>query len=57
VTGPTSPRIIMLTTFDLDQQVYDALRAGANGLLEVTAERSSAVMPPIRAGSPSMVMV
>jgi DNA-binding NarL/FixJ family response regulator len=27
------PRIIMLTTFDLDEYVYDALRAGASGFL------------------------
>ncbi len=27
------PRVIMLTTFDLDQHVYDALHAGASGFL------------------------
>ncbi|MGW8483652.1 response regulator [Microbacterium sp. NPDC055903] len=27
------PRIIMLTTFDIDDYVYDALRAGASGFL------------------------
>jgi DNA-binding NarL/FixJ family response regulator len=39
-TGP-SPRILILTTFDLDEYVYDALRAGASGFLlkDVTAER------------------
>src|SRR6201999_2654519 len=26
-------RVIILTTFDLDEYVYDALRAGANGFL------------------------
>jgi DNA-binding NarL/FixJ family response regulator len=31
--GPEPPRVIMLTTFDLDQYVYDALRAGASGFL------------------------
>ncbi|GAA2593548.1 response regulator transcription factor [Actinomadura fulvescens] len=36
-----SPRIVMLTTFDLDEHVYDALVAGASGFLlkDVTAER------------------
>jgi DNA-binding NarL/FixJ family response regulator len=39
VTG--GPRILILTTFDLDEYVYDALRAGASGFLlkDVTAER------------------
>ena len=36
-----APRVIILTTFDLDEYVYDALRAGASGFLlkDVTAER------------------
>jgi DNA-binding NarL/FixJ family response regulator len=34
-------RVLILTTFDLDQYVYDALRAGASGFLlkDATAER------------------
>ncbi len=29
----TTPRVLMLTTFDLDQYVFDALQAGASGFL------------------------
>jgi DNA-binding NarL/FixJ family response regulator len=38
--GAKAPRVIMLTTFDLDEYVYDALGAGASGFLlkDVTAE-------------------
>jgi len=31
--GACSPRVLILTTFDLDQYVYEALRAGASGFL------------------------
>ena len=31
--GPDAPRVLVLTTFDLDDVVYDALRAGASGFL------------------------
>jgi DNA-binding NarL/FixJ family response regulator len=31
--GNAGPRVIMLTTFDMDEYVYDALRAGASGFL------------------------
>jgi DNA-binding NarL/FixJ family response regulator len=39
--GTGWPRVIILTTFDLDEYVYDALCAGASGFLlkDVTAER------------------
>jgi DNA-binding NarL/FixJ family response regulator len=38
--GARSPKVIVLTTFDLDEYVYDALGAGATGFLlkDVTAE-------------------
>jgi len=31
--GEQAPRIVILTTFDADEYVYDALRAGASGFL------------------------
>jgi DNA-binding NarL/FixJ family response regulator len=38
---PRPPRVLILTTFDLDEHVYDALDAGASGFLlkDATAER------------------
>ena len=41
LAGPGGPCILILTTFDLDDYVYDALCAGASGFLlkDVTAER------------------
>jgi DNA-binding NarL/FixJ family response regulator len=40
-SAAAGPRVLVLTTFDLDEYVYDALRAGASGFLlkDVTAER------------------
>ncbi|WP_328523268.1 response regulator transcription factor [Kribbella sp. NBC_00359] len=52
-TGPDDgPRILMLTTFDLDEHVYDALTAGASGFLlkDVTAERLFDAVRVIAAG-------
>jgi DNA-binding NarL/FixJ family response regulator len=45
-------RILILTTFDLDQYVYDALCAGASGFLlkDVTAERLFDAVRVIAAG-------
>ena len=46
------PRIIMLTTFDLDEHVYDSLNAGASGFLlkDVTAERLFDAVRVVAAG-------
>jgi DNA-binding NarL/FixJ family response regulator len=33
VDGAAGPRVLVLTTFDLDEYVYEALRAGASGFL------------------------
>ena len=33
VAGQHAPKVLMLTTFDLDEYVFDALRAGASGFL------------------------
>jgi DNA-binding NarL/FixJ family response regulator len=50
--GETAPRVIILTTFDLDEYVYDALRAGASGFLlkDVTAERLFDAVRVVAAG-------
>jgi DNA-binding NarL/FixJ family response regulator len=32
-TGPAAPAVLVLTTFDDDEHVFDALRAGAHGFL------------------------
>jgi DNA-binding NarL/FixJ family response regulator len=46
------PRILILTTFDLDHYVYDALCAGASGFLlkDVTAERLFDAVRVVAAG-------
>jgi len=31
--GPPTPRVLVVTTFDIDEYVYEALRAGASGFL------------------------
>jgi DNA-binding NarL/FixJ family response regulator len=51
-SGTGCPRILILTTFDLDEYVYDALCAGASGFLlkDVTAERLFDAVRVIAAG-------
>jgi DNA-binding NarL/FixJ family response regulator len=50
--GEPVPRVLILTTFDLDEYVYDALRAGASGFLlkDVTAEQLFEAVRVIAAG-------
>jgi len=50
--GGDGPRILILTTFDLDDYVYDALRAGASGFLlkDVTGEQLFHAVRVIAAG-------
>jgi DNA-binding NarL/FixJ family response regulator len=51
-TGPHVPRVLILTTFDLDEYVYAALCAGASGFLlkDVTAERLFDAVRVVAAG-------
>ena len=51
-TADPRPRIIILTTFDLDQYVYEALAAGASGFLlkDVTPEHLVNAVRLVRSG-------
>ncbi|HEU5428659.1 MAG TPA: response regulator transcription factor [Actinocrinis sp.] len=50
--APGRPRIIILTTFDLDRYVYEALAAGASGFLlkDVTPEHLVGAVRLVRSG-------
>jgi DNA-binding NarL/FixJ family response regulator len=41
--GPDAPKVVILTTFDLDDYVYEALRAGASGFLLKEAPRADLI--------------
>ncbi len=41
--GPAAPKVVMLTTFDLDEYVYEALRAGASGFLLKDSPRADLI--------------
>jgi RNA polymerase sigma factor (sigma-70 family) len=51
-SGPDAPRVIILTTFDLDRYVYAALSAGASGFLlkDVSPEHLVAAVRLVRSG-------
>lgn len=42
-TGTTAPKVVMLTTFGLDDYVFDALRSGASGFLLKDSPRQDLV--------------
>jgi DNA-binding NarL/FixJ family response regulator len=50
--GKDPPRVLMLTTFDLDEYVYDAMRAGASGFMLKNAppEQLAAAVRTVAAG-------
>jgi len=52
LTKASPPRVLILTTFDLDEHVYDALEAGASGFLlkDATAERLFDAVRVVAAG-------
>ena len=52
VAADSSARVLVLTTFDLDEYVYEALRAGASGFLlkDATAEELVAAVRTLAAG-------
>ncbi len=52
LSGKDPPRVLMLTTFDLDEYVYDAMRAGASGFMLKNAppEELAAAVRTVAAG-------
>ena len=52
VGGDCAPRVLILTTFDLDEYVYEAMKAGASGFLlkEVRPEQLADAVRVVAAG-------
>ncbi|WP_188194922.1 response regulator [Nonomuraea sp. SYSU D8015] len=50
--GPNKPKVLILTTFDLDEYVYKALRVGASGFLlkETTPQRLLSAIHTVAGG-------
>ena len=50
--GPEAPRVVLLTTFDLDEYVYEGLAAGATGFLlkDISADELVAAVRVVAAG-------
>ena len=50
--GDSGPRVLVLTTFDLDEYVFDAIRAGASGFLlkDATPDRLVAAIRAVAEG-------
>jgi DNA-binding NarL/FixJ family response regulator len=55
VQSGSHARVLRLTTFNLDEYIYHALKAGASGFLLKDASRGSSLMPYARwpSGKPS----
>jgi len=54
--GSPAPKVVMLTTFDLDEYVYEALRAGASGFLLKDSPRAD-LIAAVRAAAAGEAML
>ena len=54
--GSPAPKVVMLTTFDLDEYVYEALRAGASGFLLKDSPRAD-LIAAVRAAAAGNAML